>query len=119
MSKCTRCGRCCICLPWDINFLKEHEKYAGVDFVTYPHGVDTVMVDTHDTRCPFWHRATGLCLIYPMRPPICKAFGPESKNPMLRCGGKYDDMHPHELAKLIASHNKGKTMEQVAKELLE
>jgi Fe-S-cluster containining protein len=74
-GKCSNCGECCSnFLPLtddDIQRIREYIKEHDIKAVnrTYPFAEKTI-----DGRCPFRSDTERKCLIYEVRPAICKVF---------------------------------------------
>ena len=74
-GRCSNCGGCCSSLlPLSDSEIKDIQKY-----VDKHHIIDcrTEIVDSNvqlDLRCPFRDESHKKCVIYPVRPRICKMF---------------------------------------------
>lgn len=92
-GKCSNCGKCCSCLlplsQSEITRIKEYIKKNNIK--EQRHNVASGV----DLTCPFRDEANKKCLIYPIRPQICRTFV---------CNHKIEDI---EREKLIA-HRKNK-----------
>lgn len=71
-GKCSNCGQCCSnCLPlseYEVNRIKQYIRKHNIKEQRH-----NVMTKT-DMTCPFRDEANKKCLIYKIRPQICRAF---------------------------------------------
>ena len=72
-GKCAMCGECCKdILPLDFVEVGRIEKYIRAHHISpQDHHVSS---KTIDMVCPFLNYKTKKCVIYPVRPKICKGF---------------------------------------------
>ena len=75
---CARCGRCCGPIGFTVLEEKNIEKYLedeGIDVSACVVGrtKDQVFAFTTDHKCPFLK--DNECIIYPVRPIVCRIFG--------------------------------------------
>ena len=75
---CARCGNCCGPIGFTVLEEKNIEKYLedeGIDVCTCVVGrtKDQVFAFTTDLKCPFLK--DNECIIYPVRPIVCRLFG--------------------------------------------
>lgn len=73
-GECSRCGGCCgNLLPLDDKDIKKMKNYIRKhNIVPAP---KVFINPAHvDMTCPFRDEATRSCMVYPVRPEICKAF---------------------------------------------
>ena len=72
-GKCSNCGQCCSdALPLsqdEINIIKEYIKKHDIKEQRH-----NVVMNAVDITCPFRDEANKKCLIYPVRPAICRQF---------------------------------------------
>lgn len=67
-EKCTNCGRCCGVIPATVPEVNAIRNYIAVNGITPIRHGDGV-------TCPFRDDKNKKCLIYPVRPVICRLFG--------------------------------------------
>lgn len=67
-KNCTNCGECCGIIPASIPEVNAIRNYIAVN------GISPVKRDDK-TICPFRDNKDKKCLIYPVRPIICRLFG--------------------------------------------
>ena len=86
-GRCSECGACCSSLlpvtQHEINTIKVYCKKHGIK--TQKHGVFAMANPLLDLMCPFLDdtKTTHKCLIYDVRPKICKLFTcKDPKNPI-------------------------------------
>ena len=77
-GKCSECGGCCSdLLPMtnkEINTIRHYIKKHNIQ--RQLHGVNVLAKEVHDHQCPFLDltKPNKKCLIYEVRPQICKDF---------------------------------------------
>lgn len=67
-KNCTNCGKCCGIIPASIPEINAIRDYIAVN------GIEPVK-RSDKTICPFRDEEHKKCLIYPVRPIICRLFG--------------------------------------------
>ena len=72
-GECAKCGECCTdILPMDYNEVAKIRKYVQANHIKQQdHHVRPGEVDC---TCPFLNLDTKKCMIYPVRPKICREF---------------------------------------------
>lgn len=66
-KNCTNCGRCCGIIPVSSIELKEIRAYVS------KHNIKAINI--HSMICPFRDDKKKICVIYPVRPMICRLMG--------------------------------------------
>lgn len=66
-KNCTNCGRCCGLIPVMPDELKQIRDYVAKYKIK--------AVNIHSITCPFRDDKKKICLIYPVRPIICRLMG--------------------------------------------
>lgn len=66
-KNCTNCGRCCGLIPATPDEIKEIRAYVS------KHKIKAVNI--RKMTCPFRDDKKKICLIYPVRPMICRLMG--------------------------------------------
>lgn len=73
-GKCIGCGKCCTSfLPLSSKDIKEIRRYISKKHIKEQRHITPAVVN-FDTTCPFRSDDEKKCLIYPVRPAICKCF---------------------------------------------
>lgn len=67
-KNCTNCGRCCGVVPASIPEVNAIRNYIAV------HGINPIKHEDK-TTCPFRDNKAKKCLIYPVRPTVCRLMG--------------------------------------------
>lgn len=75
-GKCSNCGGCCNdILPLnnaDIYRIKKYIKDNDIKAIN--HNLNCLATDTYDAVCPFRDEKHEKCIIYPVRPAVCRLF---------------------------------------------
>lgn len=72
---CSNCGSCCgNILPVSKNEIKKIRKYISKHNITEQVHTMPPAVQLYDLVCPFRNEAERKCMIYPVRPSICREF---------------------------------------------
>lgn len=95
---CSNCGSCCgNILPVSKNEIKKIRKYITKhNIAEQPHAI-SIAAQLYDMVCPFRNEDEKKCMIYPVRPSICREFF---------CGGD-----PAHNAEVKAEHAKYPTVD--------
>lgn len=67
-KNCTNCGKCCGIIPASLSELEKIEKYIAENNVK-------PIERSNKTICPFRDDENKKCLIYSVRPVVCRLFG--------------------------------------------
>ena len=67
-TKCTNCGACCCVIPATIPEINAIRDYIAVNGISPIERSDK-------TICPFRDEENKKCLVYPVRPIICRLYG--------------------------------------------
>lgn len=67
-KNCTNCGECCSIVPASIPEVNTIRNYIAV------HGINPIKHEDKAT-CPFRDNEAKKCLIYPVRPTVCRLMG--------------------------------------------
>lgn len=70
-KNCTNCGKCCGIIPATSEEVEAIRSYIAEN--------DIKPVRSYTSTCPFRDEAQKKCLIYPVRPLICRLFGVAKK----------------------------------------
>lgn len=75
-GKCSNCGECCSdILPVSLEEIRTIRKYIKKHGIAeQKHFSPTAVVPTFDLTCPFRNNAERKCMIYEVRPAICREF---------------------------------------------
>lgn len=82
-EKCINCGECCGIIPaseQEINSIREYITKNGIKPI----------IRTNKAICPFRDNEKKKCLIYPVRPVICRLFGVAKGNMQCPNGNSAD-----------------------------
>lgn len=66
-KNCTNCGKCCGIIPATTEEVAEIRKYIVKNSIK--------PISNHKSTCPFRDEVKKKCLIYPVRPLICRLYG--------------------------------------------
>lgn len=75
------CAECCGIIPFDPAFAKQTEHLAQVKPKEVLEYKGSLYVITKDGRCVYLNRETKKCMVYDIRPRICRIFGLTSASP--------------------------------------
>jgi len=72
---CSNCGSCCgNILPVSKNEIKKIRKYVSKHNIVEQIHAIPIAAQLYDMVCPFRNEAEKKCMIYPVRPSICREF---------------------------------------------
>lgn len=81
-GKCSHCGACCSdiipLLPSEIDTLRHFIRKNN--YKPHTHACTVLMTNPYDATCPFLDDK-GECVVYSIRPEICRLFSCYEKNP--------------------------------------
>jgi len=84
MHTCQRCGDCCGPVP------ANDDEYAKIKAYSAEHGIKANL-DNPGLQCPYL--SVGECLVYPVRPLICRVYGYIETLPCNRQQTLLDDLN--------------------------
>lgn len=74
-GKCSSCGNCCgNLLPMSRKEIDAIRKYIQKNAIKECKHLPPVAKEPYDMTCPFRDNDQKICVIYPVRPAICRAF---------------------------------------------
>lgn len=74
-GECSNCGQCCSnFLPIAATEMKEIIRYVKKHKIREQHAILPTAEPSIDLTCPFRSEVSKSCLIYPVRPTICRMF---------------------------------------------
>ena len=88
--ECTRCGRCCTTSGY---ITMTEQEYAYIRQYLKEHGIrkrpritrSQNILSFNGTPCPLYDKLTKSCLVYPVRPKVCRDFPREHLRRRSRC----------------------------------
>lgn len=70
-KNCKNCGDCCGVIPAAANEIKHIQEYLD----KHPMIREIAQRQSHSIKCPFRDETNRKCLIYPVRPIVCRLMG--------------------------------------------
>ena len=84
-GKCSGCGECCsTLLPVSSNEIKQIKRYIEKHKILEQKTCPPMTDFTLDMTCPFRSEKERKCLIYPVRPEICRVFQCDQSSEIIR-----------------------------------
>ncbi len=86
-TNCTKCGSCCGPIRWSVVediFIKEYMKTHNIKYKMW--SVEQFI--ENDLICPYYDKLQKLCMIYKVRPLVCRLQGLVEELPCLKTTNK-------------------------------